>query len=178
MKTRWLLMSGMLVALLLTASCKKGMLDVNEEFYVETNITVNGNDPAFVGQQLLDASATSEMINKYANTIKSIEILEVKYYLSYFNGSATQQINDGILQVADANGEGIYDIATLANVNLMAATTESSLAFDQQAVDRLSDLIKNDPHSAMIYLRGTVNETPVDFTVKVRFRVKMVAGVL
>ena len=163
---------------LLMISCNKDALDVTEEFDLRTSIVVSDNHADFVGEHLLDALAESEMIDNYASVIKSIEIIEVTYYVSDLTGTITQQINSGTLEVADPDGANSMVISTMQNVNLMQATTEQTIVFDQAAIDKLASLIKNDPHQAMVYLRGDVNETPVDFTVVVNFRVKMVAGVL
>ena len=165
----------LLVFLSATNSCKDGLFDITEEFYLTTTIDVVGSNIKFSGEELLDAVAGSDMIDKYASHIKSIEVLEVKYYVSYFNGTLTQQIDAGTLAVADQYGNGVYDIASVYNVNLSQSGEETILPFSQSAVDRLADLIKNDPHKAMIYLKGDVNETPVDFQVTIKFKVKMVA---
>ena len=96
-----------------TNSCKKSILDVNEEFYISTSMVVVGSNAAFTGEELLDAVAESDLIDKYASHIKSIEILEVKYYVSYFNGTLTQKINNGVFSIADANGNGVYQMASV-----------------------------------------------------------------
>ena len=178
MKKTIYLMPLVLCVLTFTNSCKKSILDVNEEFYLSTSIDVVGSNAAFTGEELLDAVAQSDLIDKYASHIKSIEIIEVKYYVSYFNGTLTQKINNGVFSIADENGNGVYQVASVSNINLSQATLESALSFDQTAVDKLSDLIKNDPHKAMVYLSGDVNETPVDFIVTLKFKIKMVAEVI
>lgn len=178
MKKSIYLMPLVLCVLAFTNSCKKSILDVNEEFYISTSIDVVGSNAAFTGEELLDAVAQSDLIDKYASHIKSIDIIEVKYYVSYFNGTLTQKINNGVFSIADENGNGVYQVATVSNINLSQATLESALSFDQTAVDKLSDLIKNDPHKAMVYLSGDVNETPVDFIVTLKFKIKMVAEVI
>ncbi len=170
---------GCLVAatVLMTSSCKKDLLDIQEEFDLKTSIVVYGNNPSFTGEELLDAASESDMISKYADHIKSIEVLEISYYVSAFSGPVTQQINSGSLMVAESDGSDSHLIATVQNVNLLSAAYESTLTYDQTAINKLTDLIKNDPHQAMIYLTGDVNEVPADFTVVVKFRVKMVAEV-
>lgn len=178
MKKSTYLMLLMLGIFTFTNSCKKSILDVNEEFYISTSMDVVGSNAAFTGEELLDAVAESDLIDKYASHIKSIEILEVKYYVSYFNGTLTQKINNGVFSIADANGNGVYQMASVSDINLSQATIESALSFNQTAVDKLSDLIKNDPHKAMVYLSGDVNETPVDFIVTLKFKIKMVAEVI
>lgn len=164
--------------LLIITSCKKGLFDVTEDFYLSSTIIVDGNNAAFDADVLLNAIADNDMIDKYASHIKSIEITEVRYYVSYFNGSMNQQINNGTLSCADENGNNKFAIATISNVNLSNATSETTLPFDANAIASLSDLIKNDPHNAMLYLSGDVNETPIDFSVVFKFKVKMVASAL
>ena len=168
--------SALTAVLVFFTSCNK--LDVNEEFELKATIEVQGNNAQFSGEELLDALSESDLIEQYSSHIKSIEVIEVRYLVTYLNGSATQQINAGTLEVANADGSDAMVISTVNNVNLMQAMTEGSLVFDQAAVDKLAGLIKSEPHQAMIYLRGDVNETPVDFTVVVKFKVKMVAEVI
>ena len=165
-----------LPAMLLFFSCDK--MDVNEEFELKATIEVQGSNAQFVGEDLLDALSQSDQIDKYASHIKSIEITEVKYLVTYLGGSSSQQITTGTLEVAHADGSEAMVISTVNNMNLMQAMTEGAFVFDQVAIDTLAGLIKDDPHQAMIYLRGEVNETPVDFTVVVKFTVKMVAEVI
>lgn len=164
--------------LVLNSSCKKGLFDVTEDFYISTTINAIGVNAAFSGEELLDALQESDMIDKYASNIKSIEITEILYYVSYYNGSATQQINTGSLSIADEFGNDVYEVATVNNIVLSTSGNETILPFDGVAVSKLADLIKNDPHKAKVYLTGVVNETPVDFSVVVKFKIKMVASVI
>lgn len=169
------LILGLLVVSTGFFSCD--LLDVEKEFWLEHTFPVQGNNANFNENYLLDAAAESDVIEEYADLIKSIEILEVTYEVTYHNGSATQQINTATLSVSDASGGGQEVIGTVANQNLASLLNNvQTLAINQDGVDRAADLIKNAPHSLLLNLAGSANETPLDFKVKFRFKVKMVAN--
>ncbi|MDD5508654.1 MAG: hypothetical protein PHD25_10085 [Bacteroidales bacterium] len=153
------------------------LLDVEKEFWLEHTFIVKGNNATFDEDYLLDAAAESDVIEEYADLIKTIEILEVTYQVTYQNGPASQQINTATLTVSDASGGGPVTIGTVTNQNLSSLVgTVKNLPFNQAGVDRAADLIKNPPHSFLLNLAGRANETPLDFGVKFRFKVKMVAN--
>ncbi len=153
------------------------LLDVEKEFWLEHTFIVQGNNASFDEDYLLDAAAESDVIEEYADLIKSIEILQVTYEVTYHNGSDSQQINSATLTVSDASGNGPVPMGTVTNLNLASLVGNvQNLAFNQAGVDRAAELIKNAPHSFLLNLAGSVNETPVDFKVKFRFKVKMVAN--
>jgi capsular polysaccharide biosynthesis protein len=153
------------------------LLDVEKEFWLEHTFIVQGNNTNFDEDYLLDAAAESDVIEEYADLIKSIKILEVTYEVTYHNGDATQQINTATLTVSDASGNGPVTIGTVTNQNLASLVGNvQNLAFNQAGVDRAADLIKNPPHAFLLNLAGSANEAPLDFGVKFRFKVKMVAN--
>jgi len=176
---KWIPFIVILFSLLASnSSCKMNLFDVTEDFYISTTVNVTGNNAAFSGTELLDAIQACNMINEYASHLKSIEITEIKYYVSYFNGPITQQINTATLSIADEYGNDVYEVATISNIVLSNASNETVLPLNETAVSKLADLIKNDPNKATIYLSGVVNETPVDFSVVFKFKVKMVAEMM
>ena len=153
------------------------LLDVEKEFWLEHTFIVQGNNAGFDEDYLLDAAAESSEIEEYADLIKSIEIIEVTFEVTYHNGTATQQINTATLSVSDASGNGPATIGTVSNQNLHSLLNNvQTLAVNQAGVDRAADLIKEAPHSMLLNLAGSANETPLDFRVKFRFKVKMVAN--
>ena len=176
MKNRTILIiTGLLLVSTYFYSCD--LLDVEKEFWLEHTFIVQGNNASFDEDYLLDAAAESSEIEEYADLIKSIEIIEVTYEVTYHNGTATQQINSATLSVSDASGNGPVTIGTVTNQNLSSLLNNvQTLAVNQAGVDRAADLIKEAPHSMLLNLTGSANETPLDFRVKFRFKVKMVAN--
>ncbi len=168
----------LIFAMVFISACKKGLLDVTEEFYLETSIPVVGNAADFDIGQELDALSASDVINKYASNIKSLEVEEVSYYITDFNGSSTQRIEHCSLEVGDASGMNCSVMTEIEDVLLCEAFNETEVPCDGMAMDKFCDLIKNEPHRAMLFIRGSVNDTPLDFTLQVKFKVKMVAGAL
>lgn len=156
-------------------------MDDGEEFELRAVIDVvvsNGHFNHFVGEDSMDALIQSELIQIWSGHIKSIEITEVKYLVSTYSGSPTQQITSATLEVANPDGSEGMVLSSLQNINLMQAfLNESPLVVDPAAADKLADLIKEEPHQAMIYLRGDCNEVPSFFTILVKFTVKMVTEV-
>lgn len=170
--------SMIILSFVVMSGCSKNLFDVQEEFDVQTSITVQGNNAEFTAEQFLDVISESDMIKQYADKLKSIEIIGISYYVSEFRGTATQQINWGYLQIADADGNYLQELASVQNVNLISATVERDLAFHADIAAQLSDYMLEAPHTCMLYLTGEINEVPADFTVVIKLRVKMVAEVL
>ncbi|MBP6978236.1 MAG: hypothetical protein PHD61_02300 [Bacteroidales bacterium] len=170
-----LLTAGLLFISTYFYSCD--LLDVEKEFWLEHTFIVQGNDANFDEDYLLDAAAESDAIEEYADLIKSIEILQVTYEVTYHNGPATQQITLATLTVSDALGGGPEVIGAVANQNLASLLNNvQTLPVNQDGVDRAAELIKEAPHTFLLNLMGNANETPLDFKVKFRFKVKMVAN--
>ena len=170
-----LLGAGLLFIATYFYSCS--LLDVEKEFWLEHTFIVQGNNATFDEDYLMDAASESDVINEYADLIKSIEILETTYEVTYHNGTPTQQINTATLTVSASSGGGPEVIGTVTNQNLASLLNNvQTLAVNQAGVDRAANLIKNAPHSFLLNLAGSANETPLDFKVKFRFKVKMVAN--
>ena len=73
----------MAISMITISSCKKDLLEVNEEFYLSKTIVVQGNETSFDEDVLLDAISENDLIDKYADHIKSFEITEITYYINY-----------------------------------------------------------------------------------------------
>lgn len=159
-------------------SCEDA-LDVNQEFELTQEIPVVSETAAIDGNSILDASAGSSYIADYGDKIKTIEILEAKYSLTSFTGPDDQKINNALFKVSDEAGAGEATISTITDQNLKElTTTEKSLTINQAGVDRLAELIKSAPHKAKLWFVGDASSAPLVFTLKVKFKVKMVANPL
>jgi hypothetical protein len=154
-------------------------LDVTEEFYLEHTFDIQSVSGTINEAYLLDAAALSSVIAEYGDNIKTIEILETKYVVTYFNGSADQAINIANLYVSDEDGADVQELGTVTNQNLASlVNNEQQLNMQQAGVDHLAALIKNPPHKAQLILTGNASSYPLDFGVKFKFKVKMVANPL
>lgn len=177
MKTR---LSFLLVAaMLLIAYPSCNLLDVTEDVELEFTFTVQGSNASVNETYLLDATVYSSEIEEYKDLIKSIEIKEVTYRLTYFNGPSNQTITNGLLTVADASGGGSQVLAAIpVEVLEPLLSTEKTLTLEQAGVSRLEEIIKNSPHTCLGTLTGTVNSVPVDFVLVVRINATMTANPL
>ena len=119
--------------------------------------------------ELLDAAAQSSELETYKDVIQKVTIDKVTYTVTAFNGPAGQMLNTGFVDVADTTGGGRLTLAQMTNVNIPAALgNETEVPFDATAATKLTDLIKNSPHKANVYTKGTVSAAPIDMTVKVK----------
>jgi hypothetical protein len=177
MKTRLSLIIIAILVVIAYPACK--LLDVTKDVELELTFAISGNDAAVVETYLLDATDYSSDIEEYQDNIKSIEIKEVKYYLTYFNGPSDQTITNGLLTVADENGGGSQVLASLpVEVLEPLLTTEKSLTLDQAGIDRLEELVKNAPHTCLSTLTGDISSVPVDFIVVFHITATMTANPL
>jgi hypothetical protein len=177
MKARISLVLIATILVLAYPACK--LLDVTKDVEVELTFTVSGNDASVTETYLLDATAYSSDIEDYQDNIKSIEIKEVTYYLTSFNGPSDQTITNGLVTVADENGAGSQVLASLpVEVLQPLLSVEKPLVLEQAGIDRLEDLLKNAPHTCLSTLTGDISSVPVDFTVVFHITATMTANPL
>ena len=177
MKTNIVLSFLLILLVAVNLSCDK--LDIVEEFDIEIDFVANSTSSDFADTILFDATESSEMIDKYAKKIESIEILEVTVWLTSFNGAEGQKIVTSTLSVADENGNNPLVIGTVADVALESLLDNPMpLTINQEGVDYFAELIKNDPHKALAMNVGSADSAPISFTSTFKFRVKMTANPL
>jgi hypothetical protein len=154
-------------------------LDVSEEFYLEHTFDIDGDNATFNENYLLDAAALSSVIAEYGDNIKDIEILETKYVVTYQNGPSDQLINTATLAVSADGGAGFQEIGEVTNQNIASlVNNEQTLTIQQAGIDRLAELIKTPPHKAQLILTGNASSAPLDFGMKIRFKIRMTANPL
>lgn len=179
MKSRIFFLMALIAGLFVFQSCDEDLLDVTESFTYETELVVLSNDLTYSITQDIDLAADVDLINQYGDKIKDIEIKEVKYWLTIFDGSEEQKIIEATVVIAEENGNNPTTIATIQNQLLQPLlNTETDLALNQAGVDKLSDLIENPPHKFRLIFNTTCNEVPLNFTVKLKFTIEMTANPL
>jgi hypothetical protein len=122
-----------------------------------------------------DISSTqiSSDFEKYKDDLDNVEIQSSKYLVSYFSGSATQNVSAHI-KIGDVNGQQSVDLATINNVILYnVAAKDQPLDLSSAGKQKLQDLIRNSPYNARFYFDGQTNEVPFTATIKLKFEVKV-----
>jgi len=166
-----------IVFITINNGCSK--LDINKDIDLDVEFVADSPDAEFNMLKLFDVDSASSEMADYSDKIMKIEITDATVWLTAFNGPAGQKINTATLSVADENGAGEEIIGTIADQDLLSLLNNPiPLTLNQAGVDRFADLIKNSPHKALIKFLGSVNEPPVDFTAKFKFKVKMTANPL
>ncbi|HZK08352.1 MAG TPA: hypothetical protein VFC92_09140 [Bacteroidales bacterium] len=174
-----LLMMFAATAMLWLQSCESDLLDISETFTFENEFTIYTTDTLSTIVEAVDMAEKSSIINDYGNKIKSIEITDVTYWLTMHQGAEDQKIIEAHLQVSDLTDQGMATIANLADVNLsQLVNNPQSLAVQQGGLDRMEELIKNNPHSFKLTYTNACNTAPLDFTIKFRYTIKMTANPL
>ena len=123
----------------------------------------------------------STIINDYKDQIQTVEITQVKYWVTVHEGDEDQEIIESTLKVAAADGTGEELIATLQNKvlnDIIGEENAQELTVQQAGVDQMANLIKNDPYTFQLIFNTACNKAPLNFTVKFQFKVKMVANPL
>ena len=160
-------------------SCEDSLLDVNQTFTYSNEFQVISVDSVFSITEVVDLGAQDSLIAEYGDKIKEINIKEVKYWLTAFEGTDDQTIIEAILKVADETGGGLQNIATITNQNLkVLLNTPTPLTVNQDAINSLQELIKNAPHTFQLGYNNSCNTAPLNFTVKFEFTIEMVANPL
>lgn len=178
MKTKFALFTLLLAGILLFTRCEDA-LDVTESFTYETEFVVSSDNATYSNTQLIDMASEVDLIAEYGDKIKDIQIEEVKYWLTAFNGSETQKIVVSTLNVADENGADPVNIATVQDQLLQPLlNTPTPLTVNAAGVDKLANLIQNSPYKFQLSFNNEANAAPLNFTVKFSFTIKMTANPL
>ena len=160
-------------------SCEEDLLDITEDFYYEYEISVLtvAPDSIFSAIDTINLAADEELIAKYGDKIKDIEISEVKYWLTFFDGEDDQEIIEASLKVANADGSDETLIAEILNQNLQALLdTSTELPVQKAGLDKMADLILASPHVFRLSYNTTCNKAPLNFKIKFQFKVSLTAN--
>jgi hypothetical protein len=154
-------------------------LDVTEDITLEIDFHAMSAVADFTASELIDADSLSSVIEEYSNLIKDIEVKEATYQITAVDiSNAATKINSATLTVADESGAGEKVITSLTNIDIVVMPVAAALTLDPEGVARFEELIKNNPHRALMKNSGTADGSPIDFTVKFKFKVKMTANPL
>jgi hypothetical protein len=179
MKTRILFSLFAIAGLFLLNSCEDDLLDITEDFYYEQEIQVFTTDSVMTSVVVVDMADYEELIEQYGDKIKDIEISEVKYWLTTFEGYDDQEIIISNLKVANEDGSDPIMIAEIANQNLLALVdTKTELPINQAGLDKMADLIEESPHIFQLIYDTQCNKAPLNFTIKFQFKVALTANPL
>lgn len=178
MKTKIAFYTLLLTGLFLFTRCED-VLDITESFTYEAEFVVTSQSTTYSNTQVIDISSEVDLIAQYGDKIKDIQIEEVKYWLTAFNGTETQKMNLTTLNVANEDGTDPVNIATVQDQLLQPLlNTPTQLTVNQAGVDKLANLIQNSPYKFQLNFSSEANEAPLDFTVKFSFTIKMTANPL
>ncbi len=176
MKTRIFISFLALAGLFFMNSCEEDLLDITEDFFYEQEIHVSTGDSTMTVVEVVDMAAYSDLIAQYGDKIKDIEISEVKYWLTFFEGEDDQEIVEATLKVANGDGSDETLIAEILNQNLMALLdTHTDLPVQQAGLDKMADLIQVPPHVFQLIYNTTCNKGPLNFKIKFQFKVSLTA---
>jgi hypothetical protein len=178
MKIKYLIPALLLLAFGTFSSCD--LLDKADDvsFAVTVPLTFvideNADNPsgmAYSDTQLLDATANSE-VAKYASKIKKFEVTKVTYTISPGADPSTVIFSNGALKVS-STGKTIASATSVSLTN----TAETELTSDTAGFNELATKLLDDKQE-MILMNGTLSKTPVAFTVKFNFYIKITANAL
>lgn len=137
-------------------------------------IDENADNPggmAYSDTQLLDATTNSE-VAKYASKIKKFEVIKVTYTISPGADPSTVIFTNGALKVS-STGKTIASATSVSLTN----TSETELTSDTAGFNELATKLLDDKQE-LILMNGTLSKTPVAFTVKFNFYIKITANAL
>ena len=164
------------VAILLAMALCFTSCEISKDFTftLEKTFDVNYNQTTYSSSGDVDATQSSSDFDKYASDLKSVDVVEVKYLITSFTGSADQKIVTATVRVGPVDGSATTDIATISNLLFAAAAaTEQTLTTSQAGEEQLQNLLLKDDHKARLYFSGTANKAPVVFQIKFKFKCKV-----
>lgn len=179
MKTKFFALFIAVTGLFLFQSCEDSLLDFNQTLTYSYEVPVVSVDSVFAISELVDLASQDSIINEYGSKIKEINIIEVKYWLTAFEGDDDQTIIEATLKIADENNAGEKTITTISNQNLKALlNTPTVLNVNQDAINSMQELIKNSPHKFRLSFANSSNKPPLNFKVNFEFKYELVANPL
>lgn len=179
MKSKLFLLLMAAATLFMVYSCEDDLLDITETFEYEAEMVILTDQTTYTIMQDIDLADSVELINEYGDKIKDIEIEEVTYWITAFNGTGEQILTEATLMVANLGGDDPKVIAALEDKVLMdLVDTPTDLEVNDEGVDRLAMLIEQPPHSFKLTFTSEANEGPLDFTAHFKFKFKMTANPL
>ena len=150
--------------------------EIAENVTLTLEYIIDEDDKDFEGSVLMNAFDESQVLRNYGNNITGIEIKSIACYLTYFTGPATQQINEGIIEVADRDGAGSAIIGSINDENLQNLLyTQKKIILQSEGKERLEKLIQNDPHEFRLNLSGVSNLAPNEYTLILEIALQMIA---
>lgn len=150
--------------------------EIAENVTLTLEYIIDEDDKDFEGSVVMNAFDESQVLRNYGNNITGIEIKSIACYLTYFTGPATQQINEGILEVADRDGAGSAIIGSITDENLQNLLyTQKKIILQSEGKERLEKLIQNDPHEFRLNLSGVSNLAPNEYTLILEIALQMIA---
>jgi hypothetical protein len=122
-------------------------------------------------------------IKKYINKIKSVNVERITYRIMNYDASphhAQVIFSNGKASFASQGAAPVVEVpygATATGVNLQTSTSETDLAIDQNGLNKIGSLLKDNKKISM-QSSGTLSQTPVSFVVESRFYVTITANAL
>lgn len=150
--------------------------EIAENVTLTLEYIIDEDDKDFEGSVLMNAFDESQVLRNYGNNITGIEIKSITCSLTYYTGPATQQINEGILEVADPDGAGSAIIGSITNENLQDLLYQQKIIILQSdGKAKLEKLILNEPHVFRMKLSGDANLAPNEYTLILDISLQMIA---
>lgn len=166
-------------SLALLNACDDDLLDITESFSYEHEFIITGSDNNFSQSVLINLSEEENLIYQYGDKIKKIEIEKVEYWVKNFVGSNTQQLNTGSIKVANKTGSEEKTLFVLQNANVAARVNSPAVITpNEDGRNLLAKLAAKSPHEFQLSAAGSVNETPLNFTLVVKVTMRMTANPL
>jgi hypothetical protein len=179
MKAKLFLLLMAAATLFMVYSCEDDLLDITETFEYEAEMVILTDQTTYTITQDIDLADSVDLINEYGDKIKDIEIEEVTYWITAFNGTGEQILTEATLIVDNLSADDPKVIAAIEDKVLMdLVDTPTDLEVNQEGVDRLAALIETSPHSFKLTFTSVANEGPLDFTAHFKFKFKMTANPL
>lgn len=131
------------------------------------------SDTSNLHEEFLVDLSDNLQFKAYDQYIESMEIQAITCYLSDFTGSPEQKMSNGILQIADENGEGIIILSRLPDEALEALYLhEMEIESEPDGINRVEDLLLNSPNKCLSIFSADIKDAPANFTIK--FQIKAI----
>lgn len=144
------------------------------------NVDASPTDPkSYLNKQVLDAAKVNSEFDKYKDKITAITVTSVTYKISNVQTTGIIFTNGSVgYSALSASTATSAQVASLGIENIdIAKDKTSNLPFDQNALNELSTLLKND-QKVNVYFKGDLNKVPAEFDVYVVIKASITADAL
>lgn len=172
MKKQILLWSAAIMCM--ASTCSKDEIPVDIPATIPVTLTVSGSNLTLNQSAEYDINSLSSEFNQYKNNIGSVTIQNVYYTVTENNSSASSQVVSATASISGVGADTTNKktLGTISNLDVKNSVgVRKEFTMDNATKEYIVSLLKNEPPKYKVYFSGSTSTTPVNFKLKMEFKV-------